>query len=318
MKTFESLDGFEKAPNPVLTIGNYDGLHLGHRQIIERVKMRAVEISGTSMLMTFHPHPLSVLRSAKLLGLITPVAVRKRLIEQAGIDVLLLLPFTEELRLTDPEEFVEELLVRKLGIKGLVVGYDFRFGKGGKGDTEMLDALSGRYGFFFEKVDPITLDGEKIGSNRIRKLIIEGDVKKSEAFLGRPYAIEGRVLRGFGRGAGIGFPTINVDTEYELIPKNGIYITEVRVDEKKYPSVTNIGYNPTFGNVARSVETFIIDYSSDLYGKEVTIFFHEQIRNEKKFDSVEALKERIEMDVEAARAYFAGREFEQSKTDLIP
>ena len=206
MKTFESLDGFEKASNPVLTIGNYDGLHLGHMKIIERVRTRASEIAGTSILMTFHPHPLSVLGSAKLLGLITPVAVRKRLVEQAGIDVLLLLPFTEELRLTDPEAFVEGTLVGKLGIKGLVVGYDFRFGKGGRGDTEMLDALSAQYGFFFEKVDAITLNGEKIGSNRIRKLIIDGDVRKSEAFLGRPYTVEGRVSRGFGRGAGIGFP----------------------------------------------------------------------------------------------------------------
>jgi riboflavin kinase / FMN adenylyltransferase len=305
MKTFESLDTFEKAPNPVLTIGNYDGLHLGHRQIIEKVKTRAAEISGTSMLMTFHPHPLSVLKSAKLLGLITPIAARKRLIEHAGVDVLLLLPFTEELRLTDPEAFVRDILVGKLGIKGLVVGYDFRFGKGGKGDTEMLDALSGRYGFFFEKVDPITLDGEKIGSNRIRKLIIEGDVKKSEAFLGRPYALEGSVLRGFGRGAGIGFPTINVKTEHEIIPKNGVYITEVGIGEKKYSSVTNVGYNPTFGNVARSVETFIIDYSADLYGKEVAIYFHERIRDEMKFDSVDELKNRIEADVEAARAYFS-------------
>jgi riboflavin kinase/FMN adenylyltransferase len=307
MKTFESLDGFEKVPNPVLTIGNYDGLHLGHMKIIERVRTRASEIAGTSMLMTFHPHPLSVLRSAKLLGLITPVAARKRLVEQAGIDVLLLLPFTEELRLTNPEAFVEEILVRKLGIEGLVVGYDFRFGKGGRGDTEMLDALSGQYGFFFEKVDAVTLNSEKIGSNRIRKLIIEGDVRKSEAFLGRPYAIEGRVLRGFGRGAGIGFPTVNVETEYELIPKHGVYITEVGVDEKKYQSVTNIGYNPTFGNIARSIETFILDYSADLYGKEVTIYFHDRIRGEKKFDSVDELKKQIDMDVEAARAYFAAK-----------
>ena len=306
MKTFESLSSFERVPNPVLTIGNYDGLHLGHRQIIERVSARAAEISGTTMLMTFYPHPLSVLSSAKLLGLITPVEARKRLIEEAGIDVLLLLPFTEELRLTDPEVFVADILVRKLGIKGLVVGYDFRFGKGGRGDTEMLAAFSSQYGFFFEKVDAITLNGEKIGSNRIRKLIIDGDVRKSETFLGRPYAIEGRVLRGFGRGAGIGFPTINVETEYELIPKNGVYVTEVRVDEKKYPSVTNIGYNPTFGSTAsRSIETFIIDYAADLYGKGVTIYFHGRLRDEIKFDSVDELKRQIQTDVDTAKAYFS-------------
>jgi riboflavin kinase/FMN adenylyltransferase len=208
------------------------------------------------------------------------------------------------LRLTDPEIFVEELLVGKLGIRGLVVGYDFRFGKGGRGDTGMLKEMSGQYGFFFEMVDAITLHGEKIGSNRIRKLIMEGDAKKTEQFLGRPYSIEGRVLRGYGRGAGIGFPTINLETEFELIPKNGVYITEVEVDNKKYPSVTNIGYNPSFGNTTRSIETFILDYSADLYGKEISLYFHEWIRDEMKFDSVEELKNRIAMDVEAAKAYF--------------
>jgi riboflavin kinase / FMN adenylyltransferase len=304
MKTFESLYDIVKFPNPVLTIGNYDGIHLGHRRIIERVKERAAEVSGTSMLMTFHPHPLSVLKSARLLGLITPIQMRMRLIEENGIDVLLLLPFTEELRLTEPDAFVKEVLLGKLGIKGLVVGYDFKFGRGGRGDTEMLKDLSREYGFFFEAVDAITLNGEKIGSNRIRKLLIEGDVKKAGLFLGRPYSIEGLVLRGYGRGAGIGFPTTNIETQFELIPKNGVYISEVEIDNKKYPSVTNIGYNPTFNNVNRSIETFIMDFSENVYEKKVGLYFHDRIRDEIKFDTVEDLKKRIATDVEAARTYF--------------
>jgi riboflavin kinase / FMN adenylyltransferase len=304
MKTFESLNNFDSFPNPVLTIGNYDGIHLGHKQIIERVMARAAEISGTSMLMTFNPHPLSVLRPDNHLGLITPINIRKRLIKENGIDVLLLLPFTDEFRLTEPEAFVKDILVGKLGIKGLVVGYDFKFGKGGKGDTHILKHLSGQYGFFFEAVEAITFNNEKVGSNRIRKHIMSGNVKKAEFFLGRPYAIEGRVLKGYGRGAGIGFPTINIETEFEVIPKNGVYISEVEVGNKRYRSVTNIGYNPTFNNRDKSIETFILDFSDNLYGMEVSLYFHERIRDEIKFNNVDELKCRIGMDVHAARSYF--------------
>jgi riboflavin kinase / FMN adenylyltransferase len=304
MKTFESLNNFDHFPNSVLTIGNYDGIHLGHKQIIERVRARAAEISGTSMLMTFNPHPLSVLRPDNHLGLITPINLRKRIIEDSGIDVLLLLPFTDEFRFTGPEAFVKDILIEKLGIKGLVVGYDFKFGKEGKGNTDILKNLSGQYGFFFEAVDAITLNNEKIGSNRIRKLIMAGDVKKAELFLGRPYSIEGNVLKGYGRGGDIGFPTINIETEFEIIPKNGVYISEVEVDDKKFRSVTNIGYNPTFNNQDRSIETFILDFSDNLYGKGVALHFHERIRDEIKFSNVDELKHRIGMDVNAARSFF--------------
>jgi riboflavin kinase/FMN adenylyltransferase len=304
MITFESLNNFKSFPDTVLTIGNYDGIHLGHRKIIEKVRTHAAEISGTSMLMTFNPHPLSVLRPDNHLGLITPVNVKKRLIEESGIDVLLLLPFTDEFRFTEPEAFVENILVGMLGIKRLVVGYDFKFGKGGKGNIEILRTLSGRFGFFFEIVEAITLNDEKIGSNRIRKLIMAGDVKKAEVFLGRPYIMEGRVSRGYGRGGGIGFPTINIVTEFEVIPKNGVYISEVRVDNKTYQSVTNIGYNPTFNNKESSIETFILDFSDNLYGKEVSLYFHELIRDEIKFNNADDLKHRISMDVQIARSYF--------------
>ncbi|MCX5817408.1 MAG: bifunctional riboflavin kinase/FAD synthetase [Proteobacteria bacterium] len=304
MKIYEFLNHVEKFPNPVLTIGNYDGIHIGHKKIIERVKEEARLINGTPMLMTFYPHPVSVVRPDKILCLITPLNVRKRLIEENGIDVLLVLPFNEEFRLLTPQEFVENILVNKLGIKGLIVGYDFKFGRGGKGDTELLKQLSGTYGFFFEVVEAITLDGEKIGSNRIRKLIMEGDVKKAERFLGRPHMIEGKVAHGDGRGKGIGFPTINLKTDYELIPKDGVYISEVEINGKMLPSVTNIGYNPTFDVKKLSVETHILDYSGDLYGADLTLYFHERIRGEIKFDGVEALKSQIDMDIKIAKEYF--------------
>jgi riboflavin kinase / FMN adenylyltransferase len=306
MKIFESLDIAEKFINPVLTVGNYDGLHVGHRAIIAEVKSRARAINGTSMLMTFHPHPLTIVGVGEHLGLITPILLKKRLIEEAGVDVLIVVPFTEDFRKTSPESFVSDILVGLLNIRGLVVGYDFRFGAGGRGDTKVLRDLSGRYDFFFDVVEAITLAGEKIGSNRIRRLILEGDVRKAAMLLGRPYALEGRVARGDGRGKTIGFPTINLLTEFELIPKGGVYVTKAEVDGRQYQSVTNVGYNPTFDGKSLSIETHLLSISEDFYGKEVSLYFHDRVRDEVKFEAVDQLKERIGMDVEIARAYFGG------------
>jgi riboflavin kinase/FMN adenylyltransferase len=304
MRIFESLDFSERFVNPVLTIGNYDGLHLGHKRIMERIQEKARDLNGTSMLMTFHPHPLTILRPDKFIGLITPLHVKKRLIEEAGIDVLIIIPFTDDFRDITPEAFVDNLLVKKLGIKGLIVGYDFKFGKEGKGNVEHLAFHSTEYGFFFEIQGAITFDGEKVGSNRIRKMIQEGDVGKAALHLDRPYMIEGTVVKGEGRGRTIGFPTINLKTEFPLIPKRGVYFTDVDVGGKRYSAVTNIGYNPTFDGQSLTIETYILDFSGDLYDQEIALYFLERIRDEVRFSSVDELKERIWKDVEVARNYF--------------
>ena len=304
MQVFESLDLLPKFVNPILTIGNYDGLHVGHQKIIERIKVKAREKRGTSMLMTFHPHPLTILKPDKFVGLITPLHVKRKLIEAAGIDVLFIIPFTDEFHLISPESFVDNLLVEKIGIKGLIVGYDFKFGKGGKGNVEYLASKSTDYGFFFEIQEAITLDGEKVGSNRIRKMILEGDIKKAAVHLGRPYMIEGTVIPGDGRGRTIGFPTINLKTDFPLIPKRGVYVSSVEIDGKKFPAVTNIGYNPTFDGQNLTIETYILDFAQDLYGRELALYFSDRIRDEVKFGSVDELKNQIRKDVETAREYF--------------
>jgi len=304
MQVFESLDFEEKFANPILTIGNYDGLHLGHRKIIERVEIKARENKGTSMLMTFHPHPLTILKPDRFIGLITPLPVKRRLIEEAGIDVMFIIPFTDEFHLFSPERFVENILVQKLGIKGLIVGYDFKFGKGGKGNVEYLAAKSTQYGFFFDIQEAITLDNEKVGSNRIRRMIQEGDVKKAGLHLGRPYMIGGTVMAGDGRGRTIGFPTINLQTEFPLIPGRGVYVSSVEIGGKRLPAVTNIGFNPTFDGQSLTIETYIMDFSQDLYNQKVALYFLDRIRDEVKFSSVDELKDRIRKDVEIARAYF--------------
>lgn len=304
MQVFESLDFEEKFANPILTIGNYDGLHLGHRKIIERVEIKARENKGTSMLMTFHPHPLTILKPDRFIGLITPLPVKRRLIEEAGIDVMFIISFTDEFHLISPESFVENILVQKLGIKGLIVGYDFKFGKGGKGNVKYLAAKSTQYGFFFDIQEAITLDNEKVGSNRIRRMIQEGDVKKAGLHLGRPYMIEGTVMAGDGRGRTIGFPTINLQTEFPLMPGRGVYVSSVEIGGKRLPAVTNIGFNPTFDGQSLTIETYIMDFSQDLYNQKVALYFLDRIRDEVKFSSVDELKDRIRKDVEIARAYF--------------
>jgi riboflavin kinase / FMN adenylyltransferase len=304
MKIFESLDIHEKFPNPVLTIGNYDGIHVGHQKIIERVVRRAEEISGTAMLMTFNPHPLSVLKPDTYTRLITPLHLKKKLIEAKGIEVTLLIPFDAQFQSLTPEKFVHDLLVDRLSVKEVIVGYDFKFGKGGSGNVKMLKKQADTYGFEFDTVEAITMDGERIGSNTIRKLIMDGNVEKAAMFLGRPHMIEGTVVKGENRGKWMGFPTINLDTFFELVPKNGVYMTEVELRGKRKPAVTNIGFNPTFGGKKFLMETHILDFSGNLYGKEVVIYFHKRIRDEMKFSGIDELKERIAKDVTLAREHF--------------
>ncbi len=308
MRVFDTFDVGETFANPVVTIGNYDGMHVGHKQIIERVRERARHLGGTSILITFHPHPLHVLKPEKELAAITPVEERKRLIEETGIDVLFLVPFTKEFSMIPAEDFVKLVLVQKLAVKGVVIGYDFRFGREGKGDRALLESMGRTYGFFVEEVAEVTLEGEKVGSNRIRKLVASGSVAVAAKVLGRPFSIAGTVVKAKGRGRTIGYPTINLRTDHALIPKNGVYITEVEVEGRRFSAVTNVGTNPTFeSGQERSIESFILDFEGDLYDKWVRVAFLERIRDEVRFASVEELTARIGRDVETAQEFFAAR-----------
>jgi len=304
MKIFESLDINEKFSNPVLTIGNYDGIHIGHQRIIEKVAQKALEISGTPMLMTFNPHPLSVLKPDTYTRLITPLHLKKKLIEASGIEVMFIVPFDIQFQDLTPEMFIRNILVDRLAVKAVFVGYDFKFGKGGSGNVKMLKKFADTYGFHFEIIEAITMDNERIGSNAIRKLILDGNVEKATKFLGRPHMIEGVVVKGENRGKYMGFPTINLDTFFELVPKNGVYVTEVELRGRRKPAVTNIGFNPTFGGKKFLMETHILDFSGNLYGKEVVIYLHKRIRDEMKFKNIDELKERIAKDVTLAREHF--------------
>lgn len=305
MEVIEGTERIKKLNKAIITIGNFDGVHIGHKKILEEVREKALMTGGVSVLITFDPHPLTILKPEKIKGLITPLPIKKRILEEMGLDYLIILKFEDKFRDLEPEEFVRTLLVNKLGVYMLVLGKDFRFGKDAKGDTALLEKLSKKYGFRFFAIDPVIVDGEKVGSNRIRNMIIEGNLQKVKDFLGRPFTITGRVIYGAGIGKKIGLPTANLALfENQLLPKNGVYITEIELKGNYFPSVTNVGFKPTFKQNRISVETHIIDFDKDIYGTELDIRFYERIRDEMMFASIEDLKRAINEDIKKARAFF--------------
>ena len=288
--------------NPVLTIGNFDGVHKGHLAIFDRVKRIARDIGGTSAVMTFEPHPIKVMRPGNGPPLITQSRHKLGLISDAGIDLILCIPFTEEFATISAHEFVEDILVRTIGIKEIVVGYDYNFGRDRKGDIGLLRKMGEELGFGVHMVGPVYLNNMLVSSTAIRNLVREGRISEAGRLLGRGYRISGEVVRGFGRGRRVlGYPTANIRPVDELIPKNGIYAVRVEVVDERHFGVCNIGYNPTFGENALSIETHIFDFSRDIVGKDITLHFVDQIREEVRFESVEELSDQIARDILRAR-----------------
>jgi len=290
----------------VLTIGNFDGVHLGHREIFRKVVSRARELGGTSAVMTFVPHPLKVLAPEKLQPLINTYDEKERLIEASRIDVLFSLPFSHDFARIPAEEFVAEILVRRIGVKHLIVGYDYAFGRAREGDVAALRALSERHDFVLEVLDPV-LEGERLfSSTRVRELIAAGEVREAVNWLGRHFSLEGTVVRGDGRGRGLGFPTANLATAKELLPATGVYAVKVRVDGQIYDGVANLGNNPTFPGATGGVEVHVLDFNQDLYGKPLRVYFVERLRGEMKFSGPQELIDAIKRDIARSRKLLAG------------
>ncbi len=282
----------------VATIGNFDGVHLGHQALFKETVKRARQKGGEATAITFHPHPLQVLRPEPPLKLICTLEQKIKLIEEAGMDYLLLLEFTRELASLEAEDFVEQILVRGLGVKELVVGYDYRFGRKRRGDTELLRLLGKRYGFEVVVIPPQKVNGLTVSSSLIRTLITEGEVALAAKLLGRYYMLCGKVIPGHGRGKRLlGFPTANLKLSREkLLPKPGVYAVFVHLDGKKLPGVMNLGFNPTFGDGYLSAEVHIFDFEGDLYGKVICLSFVARLRDEKKFSSPQELAKQIAED----------------------
>jgi len=291
--------------HPVLALGNFDGLHRGHVKIVERIQRGAGERGGTSVVLTFDPHPPRILRPDKAPALLMTKAQKIEALARAGIQGVAVVRFTREMSQWEPETFVRAVLVEWLHVAEVWVGADFLFGRDRSGNFTLLKSLGAQYGFRAEKIDPIRYKDFVVSSTRIRRLVAEGRVDEAGALLGHHYAIDGVVVEGAKRGRDIGFPTANLATENDLLPPHGVYATTVSLDGTVYPSVTNIGQRPTFGDQkATTVESHLIGRSMDLYGKTLRLAFVQRLRDERKFPDIETLQDQIAADVRRATRLF--------------
>jgi riboflavin kinase/FMN adenylyltransferase len=291
--------------NAVVTTGNFDGVHLGHQALFHEVIERADAINGTSVAITFNPHPIRVLKQNGHPPLITLVDQKTELIGSTGVDVLLIVPFTVEFAALSAGEFVEDILVKKIGMKVIVVGSDYSFGKNREGNLDLLKKMSREMGFEVVVTDWIhgtDANISRISSTRIRKLVMAGDMARARKHLGRYYQIRGRVARGRNRGGRLlGFPTANINLQDELSPKTGVYAVTVECKEMTFKGVANIGYSPTFDDYIFTVEVHILDFEDNIYGKDIRVNFIHRLRDEKKFSGIEELSEQINKDILKSR-----------------
>ena len=289
-------------PGAVVTIGNFDGVHLGHRHILQTLAERAREVGGSACLLTFDPPPSRVVGRRKAVPQITTLEDRQWLVDDAGVDVMVIEPFTPELAAWSPERFVSEILHGRFDPVEVWVGYDFAFGRDRAGDVHFLEAWFKEHGVTVRQLHAVTGDGgDIISSTRVRELMTQGDVGAAAALLGRPHFVRGPVVQGDRRGRTIGFPTANVASVTELLPANGVYATWLSVDGVAWPSVTNVGQRPTFQGEGVRVETHVFDFDSDLYGRDVAVWFHSRLRGEQRFDGIDALVQQIREDAAEAR-----------------
>ncbi|HEY1250293.1 MAG TPA: bifunctional riboflavin kinase/FAD synthetase [Thermoanaerobaculia bacterium] len=292
------------------TIGNFDGVHRGHRRILETVVARAREIGRPSFAITFEPHPMAVLRPNHAPRRIQTLRQKEEAIADLGVEFLLVIPFTRDFSLTEPEEFVRSLLKDRLGASELFLGRHFAFGRGKRGDLALLSRMGAECGFIASAVEEVDWNGSPISSSRIRRALEAGAVGDAAAMLGRSYELDGLVARGDRLGHQIGVPTINLEPENELAPAEGVYVTEIEIRSfgRRFPSVTNIGRRPTlYEDYTTTIETYVLDFTSDVYGEKVRLFFLERLREERKFPSILHLKEQIQRDIAQTRDYFARR-----------
>ncbi len=298
MKTIRSLDEIpEDLFGSVVTIGNFDGIHLGHQRIFNLMVEDAAKNGGKTVVITFDPHPKKVIHpELRPFFLLTPVEEKLGLIERCGIDAVILIPFTIEFSRITAEGFVREILWEKLRLRKIFIGYDYNFGKDKGGNAAFLKRSGKELGFEVVQLEPVTTAEKIASSTRIRLAILDGDVRLVARMLGRYYGISGTVVKGYRRGTDMGFPTANIHSE-KVIPKTGVYVIYAIIEESRYEGVLNIGYNPTFGNDQLSIEGHLFDFQGDIYGKEVKIFFVERLRDEMKFAGPEELAAQIQRDI---------------------
>ena len=285
----------------VVAIGNFDGVHLGHRSLFDLAGRRAQASGLKSAVLTFHPHPLKLLFPSRRIFLITSFTRKIDLIASSRIDNLVVAPFDHQFADLTADDFAGQVLAQHLGTAVVVVGSNYAFGRNREGSVFRLCELGEKYGFTVEVAPPFRLDGELVSSTKVREAIMQGDIERAARFLGRECAISGRVVHGKGRGQGLGFPTANLVSEVELYPKEGVYAVWVEHCDRRLMGVMNIGRNPTFADTGLTVEVHILDFDDDLYGLELKIIFVKRLRSEKSCSGIEELRSLIAGDVAAAR-----------------
>ena len=299
MKIYQNINDFPKAAFAVVTVGTFDGLHLGHQKIIRRMVELAKENNGETILVTFDPHPRLVVNlNSHEIKFINTQKRKFELLNKSGIDHLIIIPFTKAFAKTSSEDFIKKYLVERIGAKKLIVGYDHHFGKNREGNYQKLHQLGIDNGFDVEEINAQYIDEIAVSSTKIRQALIDGDIKRANKFLGYTYSITGIVIEGNKIGRTIGFPTANIEIEdkYKLIAAGGVYACKVDVNGKQYTGMGNIGTRPTIGINGLVTEVHIFDFDEEIYGQEITIYFVDRIRDEKKFSGLEELKSQLEKD----------------------
>ena len=293
--------------NPVVTLGNFDGVHLGHQRIFKKVIEEASKLHGEAVVITFEPHPLKVLAPEKFLPLLTPLRKKMMLIEKSGIETVLCIEFSVAFSEISPSEFIKSILVEKAKVRKVIIGYNYRFGKGQQGDAQTLKDAGRVFNFEVEVVEPLKVGQTIVSSSKIRDFIRKGEVEEASRLLGRDYPIIGKVVRGAKRGGTLGFPTANLEASEELYPKTGVYAVEVTWHEQRFNGLANVGLNPTFspGRAQQgkpiSLEVYILNFSQNIYGDEIQVAFKRRIRDEVRFDSPARLVDQIQKDIQWAR-----------------
>lgn len=302
MKVIRDLDTIsEDLTGAIVTIGNFDGVHLGHREIFKKITRESKENHKKSTVITFDPHPQKVIHPERRpFFLLTPLQEKLDLIAACGVDAVILIPFSTEFAGVTASEFVEDILWKRLRLSKLLVGYDYVFGKGKEGNARFLKESGGKLGFQVEEIGVVKTDGMITSSTNIRLSILAGNVSLAAEMLGRPYGVSGVIVKGYRRGTEIGYPTANIKSE-KVIPAMGVYAIIAELEGRRHEGVINIGNNPTFGNEETSVEVHLLDFKGDIYGKTITILFIERLRDEKKFKGPEELARQIKRDIEKAR-----------------
>ncbi|MBX2843443.1 MAG: bifunctional riboflavin kinase/FAD synthetase [Flammeovirgaceae bacterium] len=307
MKVYQGLDDFVKLPPSVVTSGTFDGVHIGHQKILERLKQIAGKEKKDSVVITFWPHPRFVLNSnGHKLKLISTLEEKVSYLEAIGIDHLLIIPFDKKFSQLTSQEFIQQIIIEKVNTKKLIIGYDHRFGKNREGSFEFLKANSAQLGFDVEEIPKQEIEEIAVSSTKIRVALESGKVEIATKFLGKKYELTGLVVKGDQIGRTIGFPTanINIEEDYKLIPADGIFAVIVKVKGAEYSGMLNIGNRPTIaGNLARRIEVNIFDFDQDIYSEKITISFVKYLRSEIKFSGIDALKIQLDKDKEEAKKY---------------